>query len=179
METRPARATRSAITPGLIAVVRREFTRLDWRGAHGVRHWARVRLHGVALARRTGASLRVVELFAFLHDARRRDEWTDPEHGARSATLVRELGAAWLGISRDEEDLLAHACRHHSDGLVEGEATVQACWDADRLDLARVGIAPAPHRLCTDAARDLLRAHPAWFGAGRRARWADRGRDRR
>ena len=26
-------------------------------------------------------------------------------------------------------------------------------WDADRLDLGRVGIRPAPKRLCTDAAR--------------------------
>ncbi len=29
-------------------------------------------------------------------------------------------------------------------------------WDADRLDLGRVGITPLPERLCTDAARALL-----------------------
>jgi uncharacterized protein len=33
---------------------------------------------------------------------------------------------------------------------------VQACWDADRLDLGRVGIAPAPERLCTAAARERI-----------------------
>jgi uncharacterized protein len=33
---------------------------------------------------------------------------------------------------------------------------LQACWDADRLDLGRVGVTPAAHRLCTDAARDLI-----------------------
>lgn len=27
---------------------------------------------------------------------------------------------------------------------------------ADHLDLMRVGIRPAPHKLCTDAARELL-----------------------
>jgi uncharacterized protein len=35
-----------------------------------------------------------------------------------------------------------------------GDITVLTCWDADRLDLGRVGIRPAAHRLCTDAARD-------------------------
>lgn len=36
----------------------------------------------------------------------------------------------------------------------DGHTTVLACWDADRLDLARVGIQPQPQRLCTGAARD-------------------------
>jgi uncharacterized protein len=31
---------------------------------------------------------------------------------------------------------------------------VQTCWDADRLDLGRVGIIPRPDRLCTEEARD-------------------------
>jgi uncharacterized protein len=43
--------------------------------------------------------------------------------------------------------------RLHSDGHVRGDLTVQACWDADRLDLARAGITPHPKRLCTDPAR--------------------------
>ena len=34
--------------------------------------------------------------------------------------------------------------------------TLQASWDADRLDLGRVGIMPKPHRLCSDAARALI-----------------------
>jgi len=159
----------------VMAVVRREFVHIDWHGTHGSRHWARVRLHGLAIASGTGASIRVVELFAFLHDARRRDEWVDPGHGVRSALLVRELGAEALGVSPEEEELLAFACRHHSDGMVDADISVQACWDADRLDLGRVGIAPDPDLLCTGAARDLLRANPAWFAHGRRhARWADR-----
>jgi hypothetical protein len=31
-----------------------------------------------------------------------------------------------------------------------------ACWDADRLDLGRVGITPDPRRLGTKAGRNLL-----------------------
>ncbi len=49
---------------------------------------------------------------------------------------------------------LLKAMRLHSDGHTTGDATVLACWDADRLDLARVGIQPEPQRLCISAARD-------------------------
>ena len=170
--TQMPRANTSRITRELMATVRREFVHIDWHGAHGSRHWARVRLHGLAIAERTRASARVVELFAFLHDARRRDEWSDPAHGRRSAELVRELGSRVLRISDEEVDLLAHACHYHSDGLMEADITVAVCWDADRLDLGRVGITPDPDRLCTEAARQLLRSNPGWFSRNsRRAKW--------
>ena len=32
---------------------------------------------------------------------------------------------------------------HHSDGAVDVDPAIQTCWDADRLDLGRVGIKPA------------------------------------
>jgi uncharacterized protein len=51
---------------------------------------------------------------------------------------------------------LFEACRLHTDGLTAGDRTLLACWDADRLDLGRVGITPEPHRLGTKAARKLL-----------------------
>ncbi|MCB2041992.1 MAG: hypothetical protein KDH48_15080, partial [Rhodoferax sp.] len=51
--------------------------------------------------------------------------------------------------------LLQAACRGHSDGHRAGhDVTVLTCWDADRLDLGRVGIRPLPERLCTAAARE-------------------------
>ena len=52
-----------------------------------------------------------------------------------------------------EFEHLCEAMRLHSDGHTTGDATVLACWDADRLDLGRVGIRPRPHRLCTPPAR--------------------------
>ena len=48
------------------------------------------------------------------------------------------------------------ACHLHTDGHTEGDLTLQTCWDADRLDLGRVGIVPKPDLLCTDAARSLV-----------------------
>ena len=49
---------------------------------------------------------------------------------------------------------LCEAMRLHSDGHTEHEPAIRACWDADRLDLGRVGIVPHPHYLCTDLGRD-------------------------
>ena len=49
--------------------------------------------------------------------------------------------------------LLYEACAAHTDGLIEGDITVQVCWDADRLDLGGVGILPSPKKLCTHAAK--------------------------
>ena len=45
------------------------------------------------------------------------------------------------------------ACEDHSLGGRKGDITVLTRWDADRLDLGRVGIKPSPAKLCTTAAR--------------------------
>ena len=53
----------------------------------------------------------------------------------------------WFDLSDKEMELLTEALKYHSDGYTRAIITVQVCWDADRLDLGRVGIKPAPHRL--------------------------------
>lgn len=141
------------VDPELIQILRRQFA-LDWGGIHGARHWGRVRENGLRLAERTGAKPRVVELFAFLHDSRRLNDARDPLHGPRAADFARKLARTALQIEPADLELLATACHGHSDGLTSGDITVLTCWDADRLDLGRVGIKPHPSRLCTEAARD-------------------------
>ena len=139
----------------LIAAIREEF-RLDWMGIHGAPHWARVRDYGIKLAQMTGAKPEVVEFFAFLHDSRRINESADPDHGERAVAFASSLKGTLITLPDEDFDLLAQACRHHSCGLLEADVTVQTCWDADRLDLGRVGIHPNPDYLCTQAAKDLL-----------------------
>ena len=46
------------------------------------------------------------------------------------------------------------ACTDHTKGQTAADITIQTCWDADGLDLARVGIVSESARLCTIAARD-------------------------
>jgi uncharacterized protein len=141
------------VTPRLLGALRRAFA-IDWTGIHGVRHWGRVRANGLRLAAATGADARVVELFAVLHDSRRVNDGRDPGHGARGAENARRMNGHHYHLDDPELELLCAACTAHSRGLTEAEVTVQVCWDADRLDLGRVGIEPSPARLCTAAARD-------------------------
>ena len=141
-----------AISAELVSFLRRQY-QLDWRGIHGAGHWIRVRANGLRLAPVTGADPTVVELFAVLHDVCREDDGSDMEHGARSAALVPEICDDLLGVGREQAELLAFACRYHTHGDTEADVTVQTCWDADRLDLGRVGIRPHPRYLCTQAAR--------------------------
>jgi uncharacterized protein len=133
---------------------------LPVRGDHGLVHWARVCETGARLADATGADAEVVTLFALFHDACRVNEFDDDEHGLRGGEFARSLRGTLVHLDDVRFDLLFEACRLHADGHVSEEATLAACWDADRLDLGRVGITPDHSRPCSDAARSLReRAH--------------------
>jgi uncharacterized protein len=143
-------------------------------GTHGVSHWGRVWETGEALAHQTGANMAVVRLFALFHDCQRENEGWDDGHGQRGADLAAEFRDVHYDVADDEFDMLQEACTRHTDGLTCADMTVMTCWDADRLDLGRVGIVPARARLCTEAARDgeflnwaneraQARYFPAWI----------------
>jgi uncharacterized protein len=137
----------------VIAAVRAQYL-LDWEGIHGLAHWERVRENGLRLTGVTGARSDVVELFAYFHDACRYNNSHDPEHGARGAELARSLAGTVFDLDSEGLALLVGACTDHTRGETIADVTIATCWDADRLDLARVGTTPRPERLCTDAARD-------------------------
>jgi uncharacterized protein len=126
---------------------------LPWDGDHGVSHWARVLENGLRLAGETGANVEVVRLFAVLHDSRRVSEGSDPEHGPRAAEFARTLRGRLFDLPDHEFRLLYRACSGHTHERTHPDVTVRTCWDADRLDLGRVGITPHPRRLCTGVAK--------------------------
>jgi len=142
------------ITRELVLAVRARFE-LDWAGIHGVPHWARVRVNGLAIARQNGARTDVIELFAFLHDSCRENDDFDPEHGLRAVEFAHSLRGEVYDIDDAGFALLGQACSEHSDGHLKADPTVQACWDADRLDLWRVWITPDKKRLATQAAQSM------------------------
>jgi uncharacterized protein len=141
------------VVQDLIEVVRKEFA-LSLDGIHGASHWARVRVNGLRLAELTGANPEVVELFAFLHDSKRVNDRIDSDHGRRAAKFIQTLRGSLIRLPDGDFEHLVFACKYHSDGFTQADVTVQTCWDADRLDLGRIGIRPQACYLCTPAARE-------------------------
>ena len=121
---------------------------------HGVEHWLRVAANGAELAAETqGAQLPVVCLFALFHDAMRVNDGDDPAHGPRAAELALRL-APLLELGEGSLALLLEACKLHDRGLVSDDPTIGCCWDADRLDLPRVGTTPHPRFFSTALGRN-------------------------
>jgi uncharacterized protein len=142
----------SFVSNELLATIREQF-QLNWNGTHGIAHFMRVRENGLALCAKNGARPHIVELFAFLHDSRRLNENADPDHGKRAAEFAFSLRKSLLNLDDSELSLLITACEFHTSGFPCSDITILTCWDSDRLDLGRVGIMPAPSRLCTEAAK--------------------------
>jgi uncharacterized protein len=122
---------------------------------HGPDHWRRVERNGLLLATRTGADIAVVRLFALFHDSRRENDGWDHGHGMRGAEYAATLrGSAYI-LSDDRFEILRYACVWHTDGKHHNDPTIATCWDADRLDLGRVGIIPDPAFMSTDFGREI------------------------
>jgi uncharacterized protein len=143
---------------GMIAAIREQF-RISWHGIHGANHWARVLHHGIIIGTERSADLLVIELFAFLHDSQRHSDGGDYYHGRRGAEYARSLNTVYFELSAPRIDALCEAIEHHSGGKVHDHATVQTCWDADRLDLGRVSITPSPKFLSQEAVKHIDAAY--------------------
>lgn len=136
----------------IINLAKNKFT-LNLDGIHGIAHWERVRQNGLMIAKHNGADKNIVELFAFLHDCCRIDDGGDPDHGKRAAEYIKTLRGKYIHIDHHKFNLLCEACEYHTKGRTRADTTVMTCWDADRLDLWRVGIKPTPKFLCTKYAK--------------------------
>ena len=147
-------ATPLALEP-LLAEVRARSTGIGSH-IHGERHWRTVGANGLWLAEPlVAADTFVIFLFALLHDSMRVNDSIDPEHGPRAAAFATDLHAeGLLGTTPAQLETLRYACFEHTNGLVTDDPTVGVCWDADRLDLPRVGITPDPKRFSTERAHE-------------------------
>jgi uncharacterized protein len=138
---------------------------------HGEGHWRRVATNGLDLALEVRADSLLVVLFGLFHDSMRLREGRDDCHGGRGALLASSLNAELIGLPKDRLDLLYGACADHTEGRTSEDPTIGACWDADRLDLCRLGRAINPAAMSTvpgrttyvhERAAALLRATPEW-----------------
>lgn len=126
---------------------------------HGLSHWQRVERNGILLSLtmcngklcfRKEVNIKVVCLFAYLHDKCRLDNETDLKHGERAADMLHTIRDTLLkDLDYKEFSLLEQACRLHTTTHKTGNPTIDTCFDADRLDLKRVGIEPCPEKMAT------------------------------
>lgn len=121
---------------------------------HGIHHWQCVAWTGYHLSKEVeGCDAAVVLLFAIFHDCMRINDGVDPDHGKRAGMFARTLQERLYRISPSQMDILQEACAAHTYGLVTSDPTLGVCWDADRLNLWRVGIKPKRKLLSTEAAQ--------------------------
>lgn len=130
-------------------------SKMGYYSVHGISHWDRVARNADALDTSDVDSL-VVKAFAYIHDVERINESDDWQHGPRAALLVDEIRSSVLSFLNDQEiEQLKEACRLHTLRHKTEDATINACFDADRLDLGRVGITPNPDKMATVTGRVL------------------------
>ena len=127
-------------------------TKIGNNSVHGISHWDRVSKNADSL-RTSDVNMLVVKAFAYIHDVEREDDGYDLQHGPRAAALVDNIRDSFL--NDDEIHQLKKACELHTSTWRTEDATVNACFDADRLDLGRVGITPDPEKMATVQGRIL------------------------
>lgn len=122
---------------------------------HGIHHWDRVYANGQRLVTPDVDPV-VVAFFAYLHDSCRTNDGYDTTHGARAAEWIDTLRDTYLKLlSGKQIEQLKEACRLHTTTLKTGDPTIDACFDADRLDLWRVEIIPDPEKLATEKGKQI------------------------
>lgn len=141
---------------------------------HGPRHWHDVARIGYALwlmePTEDRADLKVIFLFAALHDSQRENEYGDPEHGERAAgVLLDMLQREVITLTDEQISRLEVALADHDKGGTHRDPVIGICWDADRFTLNRVGITIDPTMLSTatgrnDANKFIPLAHKIMYG---------------
>jgi len=106
---------------------------------HGIHHWRTVERNGLYLSQFNNADRSVVSYFSFFHDCKRENENSDPEHGPRAVEFLK-YHRSKISLNDRQFKQLCRACSGHTFGGIASDVTVATCWDADRLDLDRVGI---------------------------------------
>jgi uncharacterized protein len=122
---------------------------------HGPSHWQRVDTFGIDIAESNGADLIVVRLFALLHDSCRQDDGEDLDHGPRAAEMLDRIVPSIFSLDGGRFDLLKEAISLHTSGLTTEDLTIGTCWDADRLDIGRVGMIPSARYMSTEAGKEM------------------------
>lgn len=122
---------------------------------NGLYHWRTVERNGLYLSDFTGADKSVVSYFSYFHDSMRVNEGVDPRHGPRATALLKK-NRSLIKLNDDQFKILCSACSGHTYGRRTKCPTLATCWDADRLDIIRVGIVRDPKYFFSDEAKRII-----------------------
>jgi len=144
----------------LLNIIKKDF-KLDLYGDHGIYHWQRVFLNTQKLAKYYNVTSEIFELFSILHDSKRENEYQDINHGKRASEFVKELiERKYIKLDTIDEQRLIYACVNHTKpdmtNLLYNDIIVQICFDADKMDIERVGIIPDKKYFLTQYAKELI-----------------------
>ena len=132
-------------------------TTVEYISIHGPKHWTRVERNGLYIAQKTGANKTIVQLFAVFHDCMRWNDDIDPGHGRRGAEYASQIKNELINIPQDDFDKFYYACEWHTDKTDTDDVTIAACWDADRLDIGRVGFILNPLFMNSKPAQEIAK----------------------
>jgi len=121
---------------------------------HGINHWKTVERNAHYLAEFNDADSEVLSYFAYFHDCMRENEYRDKGHGPRAASFAKKHRDL-IPLNDIQFKQLTDACKGHTYGERPECITINTCWDADRLDLLRVGIMPDAERLHNEEAKRI------------------------
>jgi uncharacterized protein len=122
---------------------------------HGLPHLRQVAYVAARLAACEGADWMQAMVGGFLHDCARKDDGGGQEHAFESARVAKVV----LGRHYSNMDVqrLLYAISHHAGGSTTQDPLIGSIWDADRLDLVRLGAEIDQGLLSTVHARRLVR----------------------
>ncbi len=126
---------------------------LDIDQEHGYFHWVRVINNGLTIAKETGANPKIILVFGFFHDVERENEFDDFEHGLRGGELMLSYRDQ-INLTDEEIQKAYQACKGHTDQLHNIDIDIGTCYDADRLDLYRVGKTPSEDYLNNEYSKE-------------------------
>lgn len=98
------------------------------------------------------AKIQIITFFAYLHDGCRWNEGRNPSSEPRAAAYKKQHRSL-IDLDVEQFKLLITASSGHTfskSGSKTGvDKSIVTSWDADRLDLRRVGNIPDPNLGCT------------------------------
>lgn len=125
----------------LIEVIESFYLQL-FNGVHGIDHWTRVLQNGIILCdKNPNLNKNIIIAFSFFHDVGRTREDDEPIHGYNGGRRLLKYKYK-INLTKEEIDKCYEACVDHTHTRHHKDPQIAACWDADRLDLYRVGVMP-------------------------------------